>query len=273
MIYKEMKVSELLDRYPGLLPVLAGYHPHFARLRNRVLRKLMAPRVTLEQAARMAGVDPGDLLMTLKKSIGEQIGAVGGNGKGGPIAFPWSSSPIPEELSGLESGRVVSLDVRPDLHRGEEPFARIMKAVKSLDPGQVLLLRVPFEPVPLYEVLRSRGLCAWAQAEAPEDWKVYFYPAPEQGFPPPAEDLETVSEPERQVGSEVTVDVRGLEPPEPMRRILEALNGLRAGQSLFVLHERRPMFLLPRLDERGFAYEIREEGPGKVTLRIRKRDS
>lgn len=55
-----------------------------------------------------------------------------------------------------------------------------------------------------------------------------------------------------------------------MERILAALNRLQSGQRLLVIHERRPMFLFPRLEERGFSYEINEEETGKVILRIWK---
>jgi uncharacterized protein (DUF2249 family) len=54
-------------------------------------------------------------------------------------------------------GPVTSLDVRPLLAEGTEPFEVIMAAVESLPPGGVLELTVPFEPVPLYAVLRARG--------------------------------------------------------------------------------------------------------------------
>jgi len=77
-------------------------------------------------------------------------------------------------------------------------------------------------------------------------------------------------ESETEKAGEVSIDVRGLEPPQPMERILAALNRLQSGQRLLVIHERRPMFLFPRLAERGFSYEINEEETGKVILRIWK---
>jgi tRNA 2-thiouridine synthesizing protein A len=75
--------------------------------------------------------------------------------------------------------------------------------------------------------------------------------------------------PERDTASTI-LDVRGLEPPEPLVRILEALERLRPGERLEVLHERRPMFLYPQLDERGFAHETDEPEPGVVRILIRQ---
>ena len=43
----------------------------------------------------------------------------------------------------------LTLDVRPELRNGGEPFARIMQAVGDLAPGQALRLLATFEPIPL----------------------------------------------------------------------------------------------------------------------------
>jgi tRNA 2-thiouridine synthesizing protein A len=66
------------------------------------------------------------------------------------------------------------------------------------------------------------------------------------------------------------IDVRGLEPPEPMVRVLEELKWLQPGQRLEVFHERRPMFLYPQLDDRGFSHETDEPEPGVVRIVIQR---
>lgn len=68
----------------------------------------------------------------------------------------------------------------------------------------------------------------------------------------------------------IRLDVRGLEPPDPMVRILERLETLDPDQELEVLHERRPMFLYPQLDARGFVHETDEPEPGMIRIRIRR---
>jgi hypothetical protein len=50
----------------------------------------------------------------------------------------------------------------------------------------------------------------------------------------------------------VILDARGLEPPEPMIRILEALNSLPGDAVLQAHTDRRPIHLLPMLEHRGF---------------------
>ena len=58
MISRHTTLGRLLDEHPMLVDVLAGYHAHFAQLRDPQTRRVMAPRVTVAQAANMAGVAP-----------------------------------------------------------------------------------------------------------------------------------------------------------------------------------------------------------------------
>lgn len=68
----------------------------------------------------------------------------------------------------------VRLDVRSVLAAGAEPFDQIMAALADVSPGGVLELTAPFEPVPLYAVMRRRGF-AWAsEARGPAEWVVTF---------------------------------------------------------------------------------------------------
>lgn len=67
----------------------------------------------------------------------------------------------------------------------------------------------------------------------------------------------------------VEIDARGLEPPEPMVRILEALSTLPAGGTLLARTDRRPMHLYPLLAERGFMTETQEQSDGSFLTLIR----
>ena len=71
----------------------------------------------------------------------------------------------------------VSLDVRPTLRNGGEPFEAIMAAVAALQPGQGLLLYATFKPVPLLNVLGARGFSHQAREIGGGDWEVLFTPA------------------------------------------------------------------------------------------------
>ncbi len=288
MISPDITVARLLDEHPELVEVLASYHPHFKQLRNRLLRRVMAPRVTIAQAARIAGVPTDDLLATLRRAVGEREAgsttphpALSPEGRGndhtaGERGHPDSPSrpqgetrgdgPKPEVLSTAPASRQVHLDVREDIGRGEEPFARIMAAVKGLGLEEVLVLRAPFEPIPLYDVLGKRGFAHWTECHGREDWSVWFYRQAGGTVTRQEESAPTIS---AESLSRV-IDVRGLEPPQPMVRVLKELERLGPGQHLEVLHERRPLFLYPQLDERGFIHETDEPQPGLVRIVIRR---
>lgn len=53
---------------------------------------------------------------------------------------------------------------------------------------------------------------------------------------------------------EVRLDVSDLEPPEPLERVLAALEELGDGDFLHMLHRREPLLLYPELRRKGFRY-------------------
>ncbi|WP_461829858.1 DUF1858 domain-containing protein [Aquifex sp.] len=66
------------------------------------------------------------------------------------------------------------------------------------------------------------------------------------------------------------LDVRGLEPPQPMIKIAKALEELKPGEVLEVIGSRPFAHLIPRLKELGYDYELKETEEGYL-LRIWKR--
>lgn len=75
------------------------------------------------------------------------------------------------ELHELSS---TTLDVRPILARGDEPFVEIMEAAEKIKSGENLTLIAPFEPVPLYGVLGERGFTHETTQVAPDKWVIQF---------------------------------------------------------------------------------------------------
>ncbi len=66
------------------------------------------------------------------------------------------------------------------------------------------------------------------------------------------------------------LDNRGLEPPQPMMRTLEALETLEGGETLAIINDRRPMFLFAELDDLGYSYETEEQEDGSFKITITK---
>jgi uncharacterized protein (DUF2249 family) len=144
----------------------------------------------------------------------------------------------------------LTVDVRPILRAGGEPFAEIMTAVAGLAPGQALRLFATFKPVPLFAVMAGKGFDHQERAIDGGDWEVLFTPKAM------AADKAAATE-----SAIATLDTRGLEPSEPMARVLAALEGMAPGSTLEVYTEREPVFLYQALAARGIAVRSEALGP------------
>jgi uncharacterized protein (DUF2249 family) len=172
------------------------------------------------------------------------------------------------------SKNVVTLDVREDLQRGREPFSKIMRTVAALKENEDLLLIAPFEPAPLFGMLAQQGFTHTARTTPAGDCEVLFTRDPvaaqstkrsTQALAVPAIGAKSISK-----AKVIDVDARGLEPPQPLVKILEALAALPPGSELSARTDRRPLHLYAQLEERGFIGETQELKEGFVT-RIRRR--
>ena len=68
----------------------------------------------------------------------------------------------------------------------------------------------------------------------------------------------------------VALDARGLEPPQPLVAILEALARLPEGREMSVRTDRRPMHLYALLEQRGFTSESEDQPDGSFVTTIRR---
>jgi uncharacterized protein (DUF2249 family) len=174
------------------------------------------------------------------------------------------------------SHTTVNLDVREEIRHGREPFGKIMQTVARLKDSEQLLLIAPFEPAPLYAVLAGQGFSHQSKPTATGDWEVLFTRGPGASVEPGV-----TAAPSRQPqGSQhqacsgppvLEVDARGLEPPQPLMKILEALVTLPEGARLRALTDRRPMHLYDQLAERGFVGESEEQKDGGFVTHVRRR--
>ncbi|GLV47251.1 hypothetical protein TJA_04240 [Thermus sp. LT1-2-5] len=260
MVRPEMKVAEVLRRWPELLEVFLEASPAFHKLKNPLLRRTMPSLVTVAQAARIGGLAPEELVARLNRALGVEARPSMPLAEESLLGTPppaWLSAPVGFHL-----------DVRPILEGGGEPFPNIMAAVKEVGPGERLVLEVLFEPVPLYKVLAKQGFLAWCEQLGERHYRAHFYrqgggeKAGLQGAGLAEADWEAYQ-------AEVFIE-ENLEPPLPMVRVLEALAALKPGEKLLVHHVRRPVHLLARLEEEGHAYALEDLGPGRVKLLIRK---
>lgn len=259
-ILASWKISEVLARYPDLLDVLVDLAPAFSKLRNPVLRRVQTRLVTVRQAAGIAGIDPGGLVRTLNQAVGitppdeEDMGAPDAPGK----RPAWMNT----------ASIVRELDVRDMLEKGQEPFRLITGTAREVGEGEAMRLIASFEPIPLYDALARQGFSHWSEPVGDGSWSVLFHR--DHAVTDRASGASTDVDWDAPANSEVTIDVSELVPPEPMIRILQALESLPDGARLLVHHVRRPMHLYDRLNEMGYAHVTRELAADRVQIMIQK---
>lgn len=263
-INADTRISAVLKLHPDALEAIVSIHPHYKKLRNPVLRKLMAGRTSIRQAAKIAGCKPEDFFRKLE-----------------PLGFEIERSVTPEEteqiklpafMIGLTQKNMETFDVRPILASGSDPLQQILQKINSIKEGGVLKIVNTFEPVPLISLLKKQGFESHTMIRPDGIFETYFHKpgavseiVPTAGGPV-AEDWAARMEQFRNRMTET--DVRSFEMPQPMMMILEALEKLPAGNALFVHHKRVPVFLLPELQERGLEYRLREIDADNVQMLI-----
>ena len=70
----------------------------------------------------------------------------------------------------------LEFDARPLFAAGRPPLPAILNAINRLQPGQPLRLIAPFQPLPLYELLRARGFTPEPSEREDGAWEVLFRP-------------------------------------------------------------------------------------------------
>ncbi len=157
------KVAELLANWPELEPVLIAQAPAFQKLRSPVLRRTIARVATLEQAAGIAGLPVRDLIITLRRAAGQPVDDAGipHGAAGAPVEARAAAQPLchaggpASSQPSQPSARLIDADAM--LETGAVPIKPVFDAAATLQPGEVLTIRVSFEPVPLLEKLRAQG--------------------------------------------------------------------------------------------------------------------
>jgi uncharacterized protein (DUF2249 family) len=171
------------------------------------------------------------------------------------------------------TSKITLLDVREDFRSGQRPCDKIKNALSNVAPGETLRLLVPFEPAPLYQVAATEGLGHESKQTPAGDWEVLF-----------SHELAIAGGLDNETSSahtgcgcggsaqpqSIDLDARGLEPPQPMVRILEALGNLAVDGTLRARTDRRPVHLYSHLEERGFTAQSEEQSDGSFLTSIRR---
>ncbi|MCC2598583.1 DUF2249 domain-containing protein [Sphingobacterium sp. FBM7-1] len=271
LVNERTKIATLLKHHPDALETIIKLSPDFKKLRNPILRTLMAGRTTIAMAAKIGGCKPADFFAALTPLGFEREYLSPADAPKGDL----DPQPKPAYLQHTQPDQFIRFDVREILAKGSDPLKAIQQKVKSISSGQVLVIINSFEPTPLIKLLEKQGFTSYVNPVDTDTIETFFYKinkddqaAPEVYSPPKnnSDDWSTVMK--QYEGNCIEVDVRELEMPQPMMTILEQLETLPADHALYVHHKRVPVYLLEELKERAFDYRINDVQAGEVYLLI-----
>src|SRR5690554_4047122 len=120
------KIASLLKHDMRSMEVIISISPKFVKLRNPLLRKLLAGRTSIAMASKIGGCKVTDFFERLKP-LGFQV-------EGTPREERVVEDTMPDFVKRRKEGEVALLDVRPILDAGKDPLKQILAALKNL-PG------------------------------------------------------------------------------------------------------------------------------------------
>lgn len=266
VVNKDTRISTLIKENKNIIDVIASINKHFTKLKNPVLRKVLAPRVTIKDAAKIGGVSVNTFLKKLaevgfeiEQTVEENI---------------IKDSEKLKNNSLMNKENLISLDVRSIIEGGNDPFNKIMEIEKGLEIGQTLEIINSFEPIPLINKLKRKGYTTWTEKEENGTVHSFFKKDVNVREDEKSEVEEVILDFDEKykefVGKLKQIDVRHLEMPEPMTTILEELELLPEGNALFVEHKKVPQFLLPELKARNFEILFNKKTEDHLQLLIFK---
>ena len=148
----QTKVATLLEHYPELEETLIELSPIFSKLKNPILRRTVARVTSLQQVAEIANISPPELIIKLRAKIGLNDSTV-------EYEYNESVSKPPAWFN--ESKIKTYYDACPIIEAGKSPMQDILKLAKELEDGTILQVSTPFKPIPIIDILRSKGFKCW----------------------------------------------------------------------------------------------------------------
>lgn len=265
-VTKNTKISEIIKENEKAISVIASVNKNFKKLEKPFLRKLFAPRISVKDAAKIGGTSTNKILIKLKE-VGFDVELTEENNI--------------EETNKtkkyiMNKDKLVTLDVRPILATGTDPYHAIIDTLKTMSEDETLLIINTFEPVPLLNKLNSQGYDYEVErinentihtylkknGKHKEDIKEQISKNKELSF----EEIE-----EKYKGKMHEIDVRDLEMPMPMVSILQEIENIKDDEALYVHHKRLPQYLLPELETRSWVYVNKEVDEANMKFIIYKK--
>ena len=277
IIDKHTRVSEVIKANAGSIAALAALAKPLRKLKNPLLRRVMAPRVTLAEAAAIGGCSLADIRAALESlgfTFADEL-STDSHEEPDP-----GTEQRPDWLAAADEGDKVFFDVRDIIESGDDPLKAIVQRYRALPSGNVLCIINSFVPYPLISLLEKKGAKSFVETVADNVCYTWFS---KQEIPVETMDQATSDRVVMHDGPSfdrvcgayseeqlVPIDVRPLTMPQPMETILETLPTLTPRQALYVQHKRVPLHLLEALADQAYTAHIHEVGEGNVKLLIHR---
>lgn len=151
-ITSKSKLFDVLKAYPFLEDHIVHIAPPFQNLKNPVLRRTVGKLATLEQVAKVGGVDVHQLVNTLRKAAGQKELEADSEAK---VVFEHQPSEgDPTWIAGEPQFIVNGTEM---IERGEVPLTRVNGLLRQLESGRYLLLVTNFEPTPMLAEMQKQN--------------------------------------------------------------------------------------------------------------------
>ena len=259
-INKNTKIATFIN--DDTIEMVENINEHYIKIGAKTIKRYANSGVNVKDFALIGKLSSNDLLKHLE-------------GFGFEVAYEKETEKPKEKIRVKEENlNIVTLEVRPIIQSGNDPFVEIMKAIKTLKETETLKIINIFVPIPLINVLESKGFTSWTNTISNQEFHTFFTKV----------DLSINSNLEKKeptkgdfdkklasFGDKVKeIEVRHLEMPEPMVSILEELEALPNDYVLLVNHKKVPQFLLPELEKRNYKWMYKDIETGYLLFIVFK---
>ncbi|WP_027377014.1 DUF2249 domain-containing protein [Kaistella palustris] len=274
-ISAQTKISALIKANPKSVDAIASLAKPLEKLKNPILRKIMASRVTIAEAAKMGGTTIDEFKRVLL-----------------PLGFRFDDTfapaddsahePQPDWLKNASEKDIDFYDVRPIIDNGADPLKEILGRFKTVEPGKILCIINNFVPTPLIHLLKQeKADASFVETINEKEFRTYFLKKEKESAPSSVTADEKLHMDSTEAFQEIcdkfpkdktkVIDVRALEMPGPMHTILAELEELPDGHALFIYHKRVPVFLLEELTDKNYEVHINSKDENEVKMLIYKK--
>src|SRR5690606_31440527 len=266
------RISDLISTNGQSIGAIAALSKPLQKLKNPLLRKILASRVTISEAAKIGGCKLSDF-----KRVLEPLGFSLSLETDENLQLPNRQTVVSEKPVWLNKTGCTYVDVRQSIEEGNDPLREINEHYRKLTAGKILCVVNTFIPSPLITLLEKKGVTTFVEQVDENEYHTYFLKEQAAEKHIQETQISTLNWEDFQILLQhyqepdiVQLDVRNLPMPRPMEYILNTLPELDNGKVLYVRHRRVPLHLLEEMENYGFVVKLCGISDGDVRLLIHR---